>query len=90
MAAKRDYYEVLGVDRGAGDAEVKKAFRRLARQLHPDVSEDELVSTLACISQPRYAPHPFNNAFVAQAGGVLAGLVFNFTLSNKMVFRASA
>ncbi len=38
MAAKRDYYEVLGVDRGAGDAEVKKAFRRLARELHPDVN----------------------------------------------------
>src|ERR671931_2290576 len=35
---KRDYYEVLGVDRGAGDVEVKKAFRRLARDLHPDVN----------------------------------------------------
>ena len=34
----RDYYEVLGVDRDAGDAEIKKAFRRLARELHPDVN----------------------------------------------------
>jgi len=34
----RDYYEVLGVDRGAGEVEVKKAFRRLARELHPDVN----------------------------------------------------
>jgi molecular chaperone DnaJ len=33
----RDYYEVLGVDRGADEAQVKKAFRRLARELHPDV-----------------------------------------------------
>jgi molecular chaperone DnaJ len=37
--AERDYYEVLGVARDAGEGEIKKAFRRLARELHPDVSE---------------------------------------------------
>jgi molecular chaperone DnaJ len=36
--AERDYYEVLGVRRDAGGTEIKKAFRRLARELHPDVS----------------------------------------------------
>ena len=36
---KRDYYDVLGVGRDADEATVKKAFRRLARELHPDVSE---------------------------------------------------
>ena len=38
---KRDYYDVLGVARDAGDAEIKKAFRRLARELHPDVNSDD-------------------------------------------------
>src|SRR5215208_2042186 len=37
----RDYYEVLGVGRDAGETEIKKAFRRLARELHPDTNADD-------------------------------------------------
>lgn len=38
---KRDCYEVLGVGRSAGEAEIKKAFRKLARELHPDVNNHD-------------------------------------------------
>jgi molecular chaperone DnaJ len=37
----RDYYEVLGVGRGADETEIKKAFRRLARELHPDTNTED-------------------------------------------------
>jgi molecular chaperone DnaJ len=41
MAVKRDYYDVLGVPRTADDAEIKRAFRRLAQQHHPDVDRND-------------------------------------------------
>src|SRR5688500_20162326 len=37
---ERDLYQLLGVERGASDAETKRAFRKLAQQWHPDVNED--------------------------------------------------
>ena len=41
MADKRDYYEVLGVSKNASDEEIKRAFRKLAKQYHPDVNKEE-------------------------------------------------
>ncbi|MEA4897942.1 molecular chaperone DnaJ [Bacillota bacterium Meth-B3] len=38
MATKRDYYEVLGLTKSASDAEIKKAYRQMAKKLHPDVN----------------------------------------------------
>lgn len=40
MAEKRDYYEVLGLQKGASDEQIKKAYRKLAKQYHPDLNQD--------------------------------------------------
>ena len=40
MSEKRDYYEVLGIERGADEAALKRAFRKLAQQYHPDVNPE--------------------------------------------------
>ena len=52
---KRDYYEVLGVDRTASEAEIKSAFRKLAKKYHPDVSKEENAAEKFKEAQEAYA-----------------------------------
>ena len=63
----RDYYEVLGVARDAGEDEIRKAYRKLARIYHPDVAEDktggeekfkELNEAYEVLSDPAPTDHP--------------------------------
>ena len=44
MADKRDYYEVMGVPKNASEDEIKKAYRKLAKQYHPDLNPNDKVA----------------------------------------------
>ena len=52
---KRDYYEILGVDKNASEADIKSAFRKLAKKYHPDVSKEENAADKFKEAQEAYA-----------------------------------
>jgi molecular chaperone DnaJ len=77
---QRDYYEILGLPRNASPDDIKSAFRKLARQYHPDVSQEpnaeerfkEINEAYAVLSEPekRAAYDRFGHAGVQNMGGV--------------------
>lgn len=68
MENKKDYYEVLGLSKGASDEEIKRAFRKLAKQYHPDVNKDpgaeekfkEIGEAYSVLSDPQKRPNMTN------------------------------
>jgi len=82
--SKRDYYEVLGVDRGADDSTIKKAYRQLAKKYHPDMNPGdaeaekkfkEASEAYAVLSDPqkRAQYDQFGHAAFEQGGGGAGG-----------------
>lgn len=89
MADKRDYYEVLGVDKGADDATIKKAYRALAKKYHPDMNPGdaeaeakfkEASEAYAVLSDPEKKRQYDQYGHAAfEAGGGTGGFDFNFS-----------
>ena len=84
MAEKRDYYEVLGVDRGADESAIKSAYRKLAKKYHPDVNPGdkeaekkfkEATEAYSVLSDPqkRRQYDQFGHAAFEQGGGGAGG-----------------
>ena len=93
MADKRDYYEVLGVAKTATDAEIKKAYRVLAKKYHPDMNPGdkeaevkfkEASEAYAVLSDPekRKQYDQFGHAAFEQGGGAGAGGFGGFDFSD--------
>ncbi|MDO4415480.1 MAG: molecular chaperone DnaJ [Erysipelotrichaceae bacterium] len=90
MAEKRDYYEVLGISKGASDDEIKKAYRTLAKKYHPDINKapdaeekfKEINEAYEVLSDPNkkatYDQFGFAGMDGSQAGGGYGGFSSGF------------
>ena len=91
MATKRDYYEVLGVSKDASDADIKSAFRKKAKEFHPDINKSpdapekfkEAQEAYACLSDKdnrakydQYGHAAFENPYGNAGGGQYQGNPF--------------
>ena len=87
---KKDYYEVLGLQKGASDEEIKRAFRRLAKQYHPDVNKEpgaeekfkEIGEAYSVLSDPEKKRQydQFGHAAFQNGGGVSVALVLKILI----------
>ena len=78
MADKRDYYEVLGVDRNADDATLKRAYRKLAKKYHPDTNPGDKDAE-ADVYKRQLEYHAV--CFVAGIDALFTFLILSFELS---------
>ena len=89
--AKRDYYEVLGVSKDASEAEIKSAFRKKAKEYHPDINKNadapekfkEAQEAYACLSDKdnrakydKFGHAAFDNPYGGAGGGAYQGNPF--------------
>ncbi|MBI5700412.1 molecular chaperone DnaJ [Candidatus Saganbacteria bacterium] len=92
MTSKKDYYESLGISKGASDSDIKKAFRNMARKYHPDVNKEssssekfkEINEAYQVLSDPRKRQHYDNYGSSGFEGGAqgFSGFDFGENFSN--------